>query len=179
MNAISTRLHNHTELVYRPGGRELAIRVFEALGCRVVANPSPYLLVLVEPSERGPLDNVLYASECTPEQEALERALGTELARPGPLGDAFRAQQAMLRKVPQNSTHLGIRLPSVAALDAAIEKIEKVGAELGGRLGVSGVFRPGDPGSLAPNLVQAFVHTDIVAAGLVTLGQHFELQALV
>jgi len=44
---------------------------------------------------------------------------------------------------------------------------------------VSGVFRPGGHGCLASNLVQAFLKTDICAAGIVTLGQHIELQAAV
>ena len=41
---------------------------------------------------------------------------------------------------------------------------------------VSGVFAPGDPGSLTDTMIQAFVHTDVVAAGLLAFGQHFELQ---
>ena len=38
------------------------------------------------------------------------------------------------------------------------------------------MFAPGDPGSLTDTMIQAFVHTDVVAAGLLLLGQHFELQ---
>ncbi len=177
MAGMDGRLHNHTELVYRPGERALAARIFETLGCRVVETGGPYLLVLVEPSEQGPYDNVLYASEVTPEQWAFEQALARELAGSGAISEAFRAHRERLRREPQSSTHFGIRLPDPAALDAAIERIEKSSAELGGRLSLSAVFRPGDPGSLDPTLVQAFVRTDVVAAGLVTLGQHFELQA--
>ncbi len=177
MASPEARLHNHTELVYRPGERALACRVFEALGCRVVETGGPYLLVLVEPAEKGPYDNVLYASEVTPEQWALEQALSVELAKSGALGDSFRAHRARLQREPQSSTHFGIRFPSPAALDATLEQLEKASTELGGRLSLSGVFRPGDPGNLDPTLIQAFVRTDVVAAGLVTLGQHFELQA--
>ncbi len=44
------------------------------------------------------------------------------------------------------------------------------GGDLAGRVRVAGVFRPGDPGAVAETMVQAFVWTDIVAAGLLTLG---------
>ena len=41
---------------------------------------------------------------------------------------------------------------------------------------MSGLWEPGDEGSYATNIVQSFYHTDVVASGLVTIGQHFELQ---
>ena len=41
---------------------------------------------------------------------------------------------------------------------------------------MSGVFRPGDPGAYTDTMVQAFVRTDVVAAGLLAFGQHVELQ---
>ncbi len=43
-------------------------------------------------------------------------------------------------------------------------------------LELSALFRPGDPGALSDALVQAFVRTELCAAGLITLGQHIELQ---
>ena len=43
-------------------------------------------------------------------------------------------------------------------------------------MGVSGVFYPGGPGSITDAMVQAFVYTDVVAAGLLAFGQHVELQ---
>jgi hypothetical protein len=48
--------------------------------------------------------------------------------------------------------------------------------ELAGRVSVSGVFRPGDPGAYTDTMVQAFVRTDVVAAGLLAFSQHVELQ---
>jgi len=47
---------------------------------------------------------------------------------------------------------------------------------LAGRVAVAGVFRPGDPSAVTDTMIQAFVWTDVVAAGLLTLGQHIELQ---
>jgi hypothetical protein len=176
MSTPPTRLLNHSELVYRPGERELAIRVFEALGCAVSGKENTYMGVRIEPSASGFINNMFYASECTPEQEALERELSAAIAAGGPLAESFRAQQEKLRNEPQSSTHFGIRLPSEAALAEVLERVRKTGEELGGRLSVSGVFHPSDPGALAQGMIQAFVKTDIVAAGLCTLGQHFELQ---
>jgi hypothetical protein len=38
------------------------------------------------------------------------------------------------------------------------------------------VFRPGDPGSVDPRVIQAFLRTDIVSTSLLTAGQQIELQ---
>ena len=48
--------------------------------------------------------------------------------------------------------------------------------ELDGRVTVSGVFFPGDPGAYTDRMAQAFVWTDVIASGLLTIGQHVELQ---
>ncbi len=48
--------------------------------------------------------------------------------------------------------------------------------ELTGRVALSGVFHPDEPGAAAPNMIQAFVRTDVVAAGVLAFGQHVELQ---
>ena len=48
--------------------------------------------------------------------------------------------------------------------------------DLAGRVSVSGVFRPGDPGSYTDMMTQAFVRTDVIASGLLAFGQHIELQ---
>ena len=93
--------------------------------------------------------------------------------------DAARAYLGRLGKEPQRSFHFGIRYPSLDALDATLARIDAVGdtdPELAGRVSVSGVFRPGDPGAYTDTMVQAFVRTDVVAAGLLAFGQHVELQ---
>lgn len=41
---------------------------------------------------------------------------------------------------------------------------------------VAAVFGPGDPGAVVDTMVQAFVWTDVIASGLLTIGQHIELQ---
>jgi hypothetical protein len=45
-----------------------------------------------------------------------------------------------------------------------------------GRFQVRAV-RPTDPEAMTPDLIQAFVYTDIIASGLFCLGQVIELQA--
>ena len=170
------RLLNHTELVYAPGERGLTARVFEALGCRVVDPGGPYLVVLIDPRSQSFYDNVLYASEMTGEQFELEKALRGQLAGSSDLGDKYRTYRARLEREPQRTTHFGIRLGGPAELVEVEKSLAAAPAELAGRLRLARVFRPGDPGSLDPQLVQAFLWTDVCAAGLTCLGQHIELQ---
>jgi hypothetical protein len=174
-----TRAINHVELVYRPGERALAGRVFELLGCRPSDTGGTYLTSFVEPSEGDFCNNAVYASEVTPEQWRLECALTDALAAGGALAEAAHGYLDRFHDEPQRSTHFGIRIPDRERYDAIIAGLRDAGEhdpELKGRVRVSGVFAPGDPGSLTDVMIQAFVHTDVVAAGLLTLGQHFELQ---
>lgn len=170
------RLHNHTELVYRPGERQLAAQVFETLGCRVEDPGGPYLVALVDPRGDDFYDNCLYASEMVEEQIALEETLRRDLEAAGELADGFRKYVARFEREPQRTTHFGIRMPP-EQLEAAIARLESPPPELRARLALSAVFRPGDPGCLDENLIQVFLRTDVVAAGLTCLGQHIELQA--
>jgi hypothetical protein len=175
----SGRFLNHAELIYRPGERALSGKVFETLGCRVMDNGGTWVIIAVNPASDDWGNNVLYASEVTPEQWRFEQTLQKQLAGESPLGGAFAAFDQHMRKTPQRTTHFGIRFPTVKMLDETLARIQSgLGPDLRGRLSVSGVFRPGDPGSLSPTLIQAFVRTDVVAAGFVTLGQHIELQAV-
>ena len=170
------RLFNHAELVYAPGERDLVTRFFEALGCRVVDSGGPYLVVLLDPSGQSFYDNCLYVSEIVEEQSELEAALQRGLNAGGELGDRYQKFVARFEREPQRTTHLGLRLSSARELDEVLARLEELGTELPGRVSVARVIRPGDTGSLDPKLIQAFVRTDLCAAGLLCLGQHFELQ---
>jgi hypothetical protein len=175
---MSDRFLNHVELVYRPGERELAKRVLSLFGCNVVDRGGTFFSAMVEPTVSDFVNNALYASEMTPEQAELEAALTGALAggAPAAAGDAYRSH---LRAVPQRSCHFGIRWPELDALESQLEHIAETGRDdpdLAGRVGVSAVFRPGEPGSITETMVQAFVHTDVLASGLVLFGQHVELQ---
>ncbi len=71
----ATRRLNHVEMVYRPGERELATRVFELLGFRVSDDGGTWMFARIDPAIGDVANNACYASEMTPEQWALEQAL--------------------------------------------------------------------------------------------------------
>ena len=171
---MSTRCLNHVELLHRPGERELANRLLALLGCEPVDRGNHWFTSFVDPA--GPRDfvnNTLYASEVRPEQWAFEQVV-MDAASP-----ARETYLEGLRHAPQYSTHFGIRIDDGDEFEATLERIREAGEHdehLAGRVALDGVFRPGEPGAIAPNMVQAFVWTDVVAAGLLCLGQHIELQ---
>jgi hypothetical protein len=171
--AVDRRL-THVELLYRPGERELAQKVLRLLGCDPVDRGGEFFTTFVDPDGvRDYANNVLYASEVGAPQWELERRL-TAAA-----GVARATYLQAMREQPQRSTHFGFRVASEAALDELVARVRAAGAddpELKGRVAVDGVYRPGEPGSIAQNMVQAFVWTDVLAAGLLTFGQHIEVQ---
>jgi len=71
---------SHVEAVYRPADRDLAIALFEALGCKTHETGTPslssqsYVSVHPDPSVRG-LDDVIYLSEMTSEQSRFDDIL--------------------------------------------------------------------------------------------------------
>lgn len=169
----------HAELLHRPGERALAARLFALLGCEVVDRGGHWFTARVDPGSGSYTDNVLYASEVTPEQWAFESAFAAQLGGDGDLAAAAAAWTASLRERPQYSYHFGIRLATREALEQAVLDIEHAGAndpELAGRIAISGVYRPEDPDAATDTMMQVFVHTDVLACGLLTLGQHIELQ---
>jgi hypothetical protein len=170
---------NHVEMVYRPGERVLAGRVFELLGMRVLDRGGTWMTALVDPDVADFSNNACYASEVTPEQWALEQTLATAIARTGDdVGNSARAYLERLRREPQRSFHFGIRFLARDDFEAALDRVRAADddPELAGRIPLSGVCHPDDPGAYAPNMSQAFVRTDVVAAGLLAFGQHVELQ---
>ncbi|MEO8692320.1 MAG: hypothetical protein ABI658_02325 [Acidimicrobiales bacterium] len=182
----SARILNHTEMVYAPGDRALARELFRAIGCRVLdpqeetgpddlgAAAGPYLIVFVEPESTDLIDNVLYASEVPPTQWALETQLRARLDSDESLRSTYDAFNASFESYPQGMTHFGVAM-NERQLDAALDRIAATPA-FDGRLKVTGVYRPGDPGSVDPRVIQAFLRTDIVSTSLLTAGQQIELQ---
>jgi hypothetical protein len=78
-----------------------------------------------------------------------------------------------LKERPQDSAHFGIAFTDRAAWEERVDAIRHVSEthpHLARRLVLSGVF------PLTPTLHQAFVWTDVFAAGVITFGQHIELQ---
>ena len=178
----ASRRLNHVEMVYRPGERELATRVFELLGLRVSDNGGPWMFAHIDPAIGDAANNACYASEMTPEQWALEQALAAVIAEdpdetPG-VGTAAVGYLGRLRGEPQRSFHFGIRLFDREDFDATLDRIRAAenDPDLAGRVALIGVYHPDEPGALAKGMIQAFVRTDVVAAGLLAFGQHVELQ---
>jgi hypothetical protein len=182
---------NHVEMVYRPGERMLAARVFELLGLRVVDPGGRWPFALGDPALADFSNNACYASEVTPEQWALEQALeaaigtqgdvrvaGDAAADAGGVGSTARAYLDRMRVEPQRTFHVGIRIFGREDFDATLNRMRAAATDpdLAGRITVIGVFYPDEPDALAPNMIQAFVRTDVVAAGLLAFGQHVELQ---
>jgi hypothetical protein len=178
---------NHVEMVYRPGERMLAARVFELLGLRVVDPGGRWLFALGDPALADFSNNACYASEVTLEQWALELALEAAIGSGGgaraaggerDVGSTARAYLDRMRVEPQRTFHVGIRIFGREDFDATLDRIRAASTDpdLAGRVALIGVFLPDEPGALAPNMIQAFVRTDVVAAGLLAFGQHVELQ---
>ncbi len=170
---------NHVELVYRPGERALARRLFELLGAEVRDSGGPFLVMLLEPGQTDFVSNVYYASEVNPTQWALEQELAKALGPGGVLHDAVTPYRERLAAAPQFSSHFGMRVPDGDAYEAMLERVRRAGEhdpELAGRVRVAGVFRPGDPGSLTDAMIQSFVQTDVVATGMLAFGQIIEVQ---
>ena len=172
--AVADRRLTHVETLHRPGERQLAIKLFALLGLEPVDSGRHWFTAFVDPTaERDWSTNTIYASEVGPEQWALEQ----HLQATG--GEALEAYAAMLRERPQYSAHFGFRVSTGDELESLIERIRAAGEsdpDLAGRVEVRGVFRPDDPGAIATNMTQVFVWTDVVAAGLLLLGQHIEIQ---
>lgn len=172
------RLLNHLEMVYRPGERQLVTKLFTALGCTVTDTGSTYLVIGVGATDKYMLNNTLYASEVTEEQWRLEQQLQKALEGESPLAAAYAGYDEKFHREPQRTSHFGLRYPSFEKLEETLRHLQNdLDPELAGRVAIKGVFRPGEPGSLADFIMQAFIKTDIAASGLITFGQHIELQA--
>ncbi len=178
---IAFRRLNHVEMIYRPGERELARKLFEVLGLKVVDRGGTWFTAHIDPQAPDHSNNVWYASEVTPEQWALELALAEALGSDSghPVVTTAHAYLDRLRSEPQRSFHVGIRISDRSDYEATLDRLRSIAdtdAELAGRVALLGVYHPDEPGVYVPNMIQAFVRTDIVAAGLLAFGQHIELQ---
>ena len=181
--ATGGRRLNHVEFAYRPGEGDLAQALFEALGCSCEVIDTPpygkYIVVSLDGSPHG--ENDMFASEAEPEQIALEDALLREIAADasgiGKAADRFRLLQ---REKAFRATHVGIRIPSVAALDAVIDRLGALSAgRFAGRLELGYRMERSLDDARASDtpFKQIWVWTDVISTGLLAVGQQFELQA--
>ena len=178
-NPDARRLLNHVELVYRPGERALAARVFGLLGFKVFDDgKSEFMVASADPAAPDHIDNTCYASQVRPEQWSFEQSLSAALHSGDQLTKSHETYIDFLRREPQRAMHFGVHCSTLEDLESTVERVrgaERDDPNLKGRVSVSGTFYPNDPGSFADNIVQAFFYTDVVASGLLTVGQHFEL----
>ena len=181
--AAAGRRLNHVEFVHRPGEGALVIELFDALGCSSYVVDAPpfgkYVVVQLDGSPPG--ENDMFASQAEPEQLALETLLRAKIeAGSSELAAAAARFRSLQRERPFRATHVGLRLPSVRALDEATDRLRKLAAEpLRGRLDL------GEPLSrsaeeaerMSAPLKQIWIWTDVISTGLLAIGQQFELQA--
>lgn len=177
------RLLNHVEILYQRGERDIAKRFFELLGCTIVdtqtdsGTGSSILYVYPEASCQDRLNNVCYLSEIREPQWQLEQILNERLGDDAELRDAVAKYDHKARNNPHGISHFGLRYPSFESLEVVIDNLQNhLPPEMVGRVAIDPV-RPGDPRSMTDELIQAFVRTDIVCAGLFPFGQLIELQA--
>ena len=174
---IGRRL-NHVEFAHRPGEAALAVQLFEALGCTCELIDSPpygqYVVVSLDGSPHG--ENDMFASEAEPEQLALEDAISAAVGS----GEAARQFRQLQRERAFRASHLGLRIPSVAALDDTIARLESLQAgPLAGRLELGfGMNRTLEEARATHTPIkQLWIWTDVISTGLLTIGQQIELQA--
>ena len=177
------RMVNHLATFYQPGEQHLAVKVYQALGCRVSDTTfgpgNEGLVIHVEPDQEDLVNNVIYAAEVTPVQWQFEQELRGALGEREALARAFATYGAQRENQPESVTHFGLRYASFAKLEQALKQLEEdLDPELHGRLKVAQVCHlPAGTSFLTEDVISAFVVTDVIAAGLLTLGQTIELQA--
>jgi hypothetical protein len=168
---------NHVEFAHRPSEGPLAVLLFEALGCTCETIDTPpygtYVVVSLDGSPHG--QNDMFASEAEPEQLALEEAMAN--AADGQALERFRTLQM---ERPYRVNHVGLRIPSVSALNETIARLKELKAgPLAGRLELGfGMEHPFEDAEAAGMPVkQLWIWTDVISTGLLALGQQIELQA--
>jgi hypothetical protein len=177
------RTVNHVATFYQPGEQHLAVKVYEALGCRVsdttFGEGNQGLVIHVEPGDDDLVNNVIYAAEVTPVQWQFEQELRGAMGERETPAKAFATYGAQREHQPESVTHFGIRYSSFAKLKRALKQLEEdLDPELHGRLKVVQVSHlPAGTSFLTEDVISAFVVTDVIAAGLLTLGETIELQA--
>lgn len=179
---LPQRFLSHIEIVHRPGERDLADAFLGLLGISTQdAMGGRFMMSKVDSESYDPavFFNFFGGSQVHAEQWAFESAL-EELVRNGPLTDSFAAWQQRLDRDPTSGMHTGIHFATVAAWEAAVDRLarlEETHPRLAGRARLTSVHRPSDADAVAP-FFQAFVWTDILSAGSLVIGQRFELSAL-
>jgi hypothetical protein len=177
------KLLSHVKAVYRPGERALAIELAEALGCAITDTGfesadggGTFLAVHPNPDDRNIQNNVFFISQMTPAQQALEAQLRRLSVEDGALRESLAGYRDNARAQPFGVAHFAFRYPSRREVDEVVARIESsLAPRLKERLNVR-VFRPEDSDAAREDMIQVFLHQDIIVSGLFLTGQLIELQ---
>jgi hypothetical protein len=179
---MTGRRLNHVEFAHRPGESALAIMLFEALGCSCETIDTPpygkYIVVSLDGSPHG--ENDMFVSQAEPEQLALEDAIADAVAARPDLARAVAGFRGLQRDKAFRATHIGLRIPNVAALDTVIARLGALAeAQLAGRIELGLVMErsPEEARATSSPIKQIWVWTDVISTGLLAVGQQMELQA--
>ena len=179
-SASQGNLLSHLNAVYRPGDRDLAVELAEALGLTPVVMPITETFTLVaahaDGRDQDAVVNVVYLSEMAPGQAELESAIEEKAAADARLGEVLEAYRTQARERPDSSVHFGVLFPTDAALEPVLDKLRnQLSPALRQRVSVNELPAYGPvPGF--PDIRQVFVYTDVFTAGSALLGQLIELQ---
>lgn len=172
---------NHMEGIYRPGDRELALELAEALGFTVqliqfTAGSRPVTALHPNAADQDPTNNVLFLFEMPEGQRKIIELLEKKIAEDAELSQAIGEFRDMARKMPPLLPHFGLRFGSSAALQAVLDRLAGgLSPELKSRVSVWEV-PPYAPVEGLPDIRQTFVTTDVFTIGTAGFEQAIELQ---
>jgi hypothetical protein len=175
------KLLNHVEALYRPGEREIAIELAEALGCAVTDTGfkgdgvDTFLAVHPNPDDRNPQNNVFYISQIRPQQQAFEDRLRRLIDEDGEFATLLEKYREEARTKPFGVPHFALRYPSGEAVEEVAARIASLKRKLNDRLHLR-IFRPGDSDAAGDDLIQGFLYQDVIVSGSFVMGQLIELQ---
>ena len=154
----SGKLLNHVEALYRPGERQLAIDLAEALGCAISdtgftgGGDETFLGIHPNPDDINGQNNVFYISPMRPEQLALEECLVAFAQGDAGMQQRLDDYRQAARTKPFGVSHFCLRYPSGQAVQEAADRVvDALGEKLGERINVR-VFRPGDADAAVGNI---------------------------
>lgn len=183
IGAYEGNLLNHIEALYRPGERDLALALVEALGCSVSDTgftgdgTESFLAIHPNPADPDIRNNAFYISPMRPEQQVLEESVARLARSDDSLRLALEEYRNAARTLPFGVSHFGLRYANEDALLAAVDRVRAgLSQRLGERLHVR-VFHPRDGERPGASVTQAFVYQDVIVSGSFNYGQLIELQS--
>ena len=177
-------LLNHIEALYRPGERDLAIQLVEALGCSISDTgflgdgPETFLAVHPNPADADGRNNVFYMSPMRPEQQALEARLAQLLLQDSVLAASMERYRHAACTLPFGVSHFGLRYSDESAIRAAIDNVRRVMSGTPGDRVHTRIFHPDAGERAGSTVVQGFVFQDVIVSGSFAFGQIIELQSI-